>query len=656
MSFIKKFNLSYFKYLILSAMMMILFGLSVVGIEKDEYGVYLIKTEADLREFAYIVNGTHKNIAQDREANAILVNDINIIDPETQEGEYLSQIIEDGKDNRNEEKQKRTRKKLSVFNFIPIGVEESCSYQGDFNGNGKTITGLYAEIIDGYNESVYSGLFGVIGDEGEVRDIYLKNAYVISVFNKYKDDLRSSRYESIIDDINNYIYSGAICGENNGKIVGCTVFGVVSMSTVGRGINKIKNYTYSGAICGKNNGEILDYKVLKADSMAVKGKENHGGDIVGENRGKLLERHLEKDENGVYLIKTSDDLREFANKVNGGETMAHATLVEDIVLLKGEELPKVNGPYGGCFDGNNKKIDYAGLGSFGLFEILLKEGEVKYLTVCNVIGYRGGTKTWEYDYKGNGLIVDYNLGKVSDCKVENCKFLQVYTGENVGALVGVNKGEVSNSSTVSLEIKEVLGSNITIGGNIGRSVEGLAVGNVCDVLKISGDIFGQNIEIGGNIGISERGDVLYNICEKIEILKNINVMDINESKINIGGNVGCNELATIDYSICKEIKILSEIMGQRIRIGGNVGYNNGGEVKNSGCKIFKILEGVNKPASVGRVVGLNYNGNVKSCYYVKVVGKKILGVGKSLRGTSSNIKGYSEEEIEEKFLSVFGEV
>ncbi|MBP0979814.1 MAG: hypothetical protein J6C55_04150, partial [Oscillospiraceae bacterium] len=493
MSFIKKFNLSYFKYLILSAMMMILFGLSIVGIEKNEDGVYLIKTSDDLREFAYIVNGTHKNIAQDRKANAILVNDIDIIESGTQERGCLNQLIEYGEaDGKDEEEKDEMRRILRNFNFIPIGVEESCSYQGEFDGNGKTITGLYTEINNAYNGSVYSGLFGVIGDEGKVRDIYLKHAYVVSVFNKYEYNLRLSRYIFITDEFKNCTYSGAICGKNNGEIVDCKVFNVISIAK--GGITK-----YKGFIVGENNGKLENCCVEK------------------------YEFELKKNEDGVYLIKTSDDLREFANRVDAGETMASAVLLNDIDLSDGDWTPIgfEKRKYMGNFDGNGYTI--SGIkescsdgGCVGFFGVVGEFGKIENLIIKDFDFSFGKTEYFrEFDiFVGCVAAKVVDGGCLSNCSIEKAKIAvknielsisDVHVGGVVGAVLNNNcydslSDQIKNCNSYGVDIEveglQISKSDVHVGGVVGAVLNNNCYDSLSDQIK-NCNSYGVDIEVEG---------------------------------------------------------------------------------------------------------------------------------------------------------------
>ena len=91
-------------------------------------------------------------------------------------------------------------------------------YEGVFDGNGKTITGLTIE----YGTATYAGLFGTLGENGKVKNLTLKNVNITAAS-----------------------YTGAVAGMNNGTIENCSVSGTVKSSS-----------NNAGGVTGYNNGII----------------------------------------------------------------------------------------------------------------------------------------------------------------------------------------------------------------------------------------------------------------------------------------------------------------------------------------------------------------------------------------------------------------
>ena len=146
------------------------------ALEPAADGKYYISTAEQLEEFAKLVNDDGETTA-----NAVLTDDID----------------------------------LNNQPWYPIGSDSS-RYTGTFDGNGKTISGLY---INSSSDN-YQGLFGYVGTGGTVQNL--------SVSGSVKGD----------------DYVGGVVGYNNGgTVTGCIFSGSGSVSVTG-------SY-YVGGVVGK---------------------------------------------------------------------------------------------------------------------------------------------------------------------------------------------------------------------------------------------------------------------------------------------------------------------------------------------------------------------------------------------------------------------
>ena len=163
---------------------------------------YRISTATQLKNFATAVNSGEKS------AHAKLMNNIDL--------------------NGNE---------LDQWN--PIGTSIGNSYEGTFNGDGHTISGLYIN-----RSADYQGLFGYVSTDddntGTVKDL------------------------TVSGDINGNRYVGGIVGYNDGgTVTGCIFSGSGSVS----GSNSV------GGVVGENSGSVT----------GVTGSSNYVGGVVGYN-------------------------------------------------------------------------------------------------------------------------------------------------------------------------------------------------------------------------------------------------------------------------------------------------------------------------------------------------------------------------------------
>ena len=152
----------------------------------------------------------------------------------------------------------------------------SASYTGVFNGNGKTISGLYIDKNSALEDemtglSAYKGLFGVVGiadlitnNPIEENNAVVKELTVTGLIKGYKGDaaiggIACMNAGTIQDCINNVLLvademttgCGGICGANYGTIIGC-----INMANITIGSTNTKGYAEVGGICSLNSGSI----------------------------------------------------------------------------------------------------------------------------------------------------------------------------------------------------------------------------------------------------------------------------------------------------------------------------------------------------------------------------------------------------------------
>lgn len=113
---------------------------------------------------------------------------------------------------------------LSAHQWVPIGrgtSQESKYFDGYFNGNGKTITGLYVdESTDGY----LAGLFGLL--TGQVTDLTIEDAYVKTAGENSSAGILAGRISN----------SGT-------KVTNCHVSGTVESDVFAGGLTGYASYT-----------------------------------------------------------------------------------------------------------------------------------------------------------------------------------------------------------------------------------------------------------------------------------------------------------------------------------------------------------------------------------------------------------------------------
>ena len=258
------------------------------------------------------------------------------------------------------------------------------------------------------------------------------------------------------------------------------------------------------------------------------------------------------------MIASYQDLLNFANRVNNGDTFLNAEIVAEKIDASASAsgnawtpIGTPNNPYKGTFDGKGKKIngltfdnssqDFAGLFGYvgiggNVNNVVLEDGSISGKgSVGGVVGY-------------------IDLGEV-----KNCYNTGAVSGDiNVGGVVGYNKfGTVENCYN-------------------------------------TGAVSGTGEDVGGVVGYSEYGTV-----------KNCYNTGAVSGDINVGGVVGYNKFGTVEN--CYNT---GAVTGTGKFVGGVVGYIEFGEVEN--CYSTGAVSG---NINVGGVVGYIEFGTVENCYY-----------------------------------------
>ena len=148
-------------------------------------------------------------------------------------------------------------------NYTGIGSSSSHKFNGHFDGDNKTISGIYH---DNENYTTATGLFGYLGSTAEVKNIVLSNCV--------------------------FYYGlpmGSIAGNNEGIITDCHVASDVSVRGIGGGYGYQVSYIIGG-IVGQNSGTVSRCSfagmVRRGNDTFINERYQYGG-IAGYNEGTL---------------------------------------------------------------------------------------------------------------------------------------------------------------------------------------------------------------------------------------------------------------------------------------------------------------------------------------------------------------------------------
>lgn len=151
--------------------------------------------------------------------------------------------------------------------WIPIG-NESYPFQGQFDGNGHTISGL--RVNQAEPDQTYAGLFGVIGEQGSVQKLTLLQCTVNgnaagAMAGRNDGEISNCAVDAQVSGKNN---TGGICAEGSGSVKACLFTGTV-----------LSENGTAGGICGETSGVIESCAALAKQISAAGGASEN--DIAG---------------------------------------------------------------------------------------------------------------------------------------------------------------------------------------------------------------------------------------------------------------------------------------------------------------------------------------------------------------------------------------
>ena len=185
---------------------------------------------------------------------------------------------------------------FDLTEFTPIGgvisEMDTTQFCGTFDGNGKTIQNLK---IGSESDTIYSGVFGVIGPQGIVKDLKLAQAEIIGSIAGgiagacQEGTISGCQVDSSViilplnDDSNTRL--GGIVGTNsNGTVIGC-----ISSVQIGDSENTVEQ-GIMGGIAGTNSDNAVIRNCL-ANDLKFNGNTQYGA-IVGANYGSVLHNNF----------------------------------------------------------------------------------------------------------------------------------------------------------------------------------------------------------------------------------------------------------------------------------------------------------------------------------------------------------------------------
>ena len=295
--------------------------------------VYEISNAGQLYWFAGLVNGTLDGVEQNTLANAILTANITVNENLLDSLQYDTEgNVSNGSD---------------FISWTPIAdcMEDHITlYSGTFDGNNKTVSGLYFN-----DNSTRIGLFGSSEADGNIKNVgvvdsYFKgNDFVGGVCGRNDGTITNCYNAGNLTAIESSATIGGICGYNSGTVTNCYNTGTVTATGQVASV---------GGVCGCSTAPILNCYNIGTVTATSSSTDISG--ICGYNFGPVT--------NCYYLADTEDE--------NGGKTTAQFASGEVAYLLS-QGCSTEEGDYDGSIWGQK-------LGENGdTYPVLKKAGDVE---------------------------------------------------------------------------------------------------------------------------------------------------------------------------------------------------------------------------------------------------------------------------------------
>ena len=519
--------------------------------------VYEISNAGQLYWFAGIVNGTLDGVKQNTLANAILTTNITVNE------NLLDSLQYDAKNN--------VSNGSDFISWTPIADwmgNRTTQYSGTFDGNNKTVSGLYFN-----GDSTCIGLFGSSESDGNIKNVGVVDSYfkgndsVGGVCGKNAGTITNCYNAGNLTAIESSAHIGGICGYNNsGTIANCYNTGTVTAT----------GQVFSvGGVCGCSTAPISN--CYNIGTVTATSSDTNISGICGYYFGSI--------KNCYYLANTEDE--------NGGKTADQFASGEVAYLLNGDQS-------------DIHFYQTIGDDAFPTFDNT--HGVVYSYAGCTDKTYYTNTETADipHDFDENGF-----------CKKNSTHYqpatLNSETGnyeiENAGQLywfaAKVNAGEKSANAILTADIVVNEGD---LSGYDGISENSWR--KWTPINSYSGTFDGQNHKISG-LYFNDDNKVfigLFEITEGATIKKVGVVNSYFEGSENVGGICGVGFGGTI--SECYSTATV-------------IGINAAGGI----CGIFDSLNVINcfnsgkisAGSEVGGICGSIRNSSVENCYYDKTV-------------------------------------
>ncbi|MFI3322173.1 MAG: hypothetical protein R3Y50_06570 [Rikenellaceae bacterium] len=388
----------------------------------------------------------------------------------------------------------------SVGGIVAIAQNETLIINCSSNvtvsgGNAGGIVGTITDssVVNSFNEGVVDGSSnsgGIVGATGE--SATNTSTEIINCVNKAE-----------VTGSNSGAISGGGTTENDITVTDCYYdeekYTKDSSSNVGEVTGKTTEYIESDTFINELNNNVIDYN----DSVGSGGETAAGWVDSDENFGSAsnndapIEKVLDIElSDGIYIIKTANGLKAFADLINGSENSANALYSGDGFATFGKANQSINGKL-------TNNIDLSTICGASINDV-----EVNWTPILDYTG------TFDGDYhEVSGLYINTGssksalFGSIYGATVKNIGVDgSVYGGSHTAGLVGYCTSNSTVQNCYNKASVTVYITNIgSVGGVIGQIdgsnliINSYNAGYIDSTVDYSGSLVGRAFESGGKI-------------------------------------------------------------------------------------------------------------------------------------------------------------
>lgn len=176
----------------------------------------------------------------------------------------------------------------ALTSWTPIGNKDN-PFLGTFDGNGKTVSGVYIEYR---GDNADLGLFGYLGEGGVIKNVGVEDSYVGVAVGYGADVGGVCGYNSFSSSISNSYNTGSVTGGDDAKVGGVcgSSNGFISNSYNIGSVEGTGTAALVGGVCGKNDDARVGSKISNCyNAGSVEGVESaQVGGVCGYNKDDVL--------------------------------------------------------------------------------------------------------------------------------------------------------------------------------------------------------------------------------------------------------------------------------------------------------------------------------------------------------------------------------